>query len=137
MTAEAAIAIRGLGRFAAFLEAIAGSFRFSDDGAAFFGLGAAEDATIASGVLTVTKPLVQMLPESSTSDTVDSIVYTGVQEGDLLLLVSDATNTITIDDANINLGAATRAVAPGGSILLRYDGTQWTELLFVAASDNV
>lgn len=126
------LAIAGLGRFAARL----GDLRFDADDAAHFGLGAAEEATIASGVLTVTKPFVKPLPESSTSDTVDSIVYAGAQEGDLLLLHVPATNTITIDDANVNLGAATRAIAPGGSMLLLYDGTQWTELLFVAASDN-
>lgn len=51
--------------------------------------------------------------------------------------VSKATNTITFDDANINLGAATRAVAPGGAIALYYDGTEWTELAFIAATDNV
>lgn len=49
-----------------------------------------------------------------------------------------AGHTITVDDANINLGAATRAVAPGGSLLLRYDGVedQWTEVAFLAAADN-
>ncbi|MGD9724736.1 MAG: hypothetical protein AB7U76_26160 [Pirellulales bacterium] len=126
------LAIAGLGRFAARL----GALRFDDTDGAFFGFGAPEEATIASNVLTVTKPLVRPLPESSTADQVDSIVYTGAQEGDILILVSDATNTITVDDANINLGAATRAIAPGGTLVLRYDGTQWTEVLFLAASDN-
>lgn len=101
-----------------------------------FGFGAAEDSTIASGVLTVTGSYVNALPESTTADQVDSIVKAGVQDGDILLIVSKATNTITVDDANINLGAATRAIAPGGSLLLYYDGTQWTEHSFVAATDN-
>lgn len=101
-----------------------------------FGFGAAEDSTIASGVLTVTGSYVNALPESSNADQVDSIVKAGVQDGDILLIVSKATNTITVDDANINLGAATRAIAPGGSLLLYYDGTQWTEHSFVAATDN-
>lgn len=92
--------------------------------------------TIASGVLTVTKTVVLPLPESSTSDTIDTITKAGVVAGDLLLLYVPATNTITVDDANINLGAATRAIAPGGSLLLYYDGSQWTELAFTAASDN-
>lgn len=105
-------------------------------GSGFFGLGAAESATVASGVLTVTRPYVDVLPESSTSDTVDSIVYTGASDGDFLLLVSKATNTITVDDANISLGAATRAIAPGGSLLLFYNGTQWVEHSFLTASDN-
>lgn len=101
-----------------------------------FGFGAAEQATIATGVLTVTKPYVDVLPESSTADQVDSIVYSGVADGQLLLLVSKATNTITVDDANIALGAATRAIAPGGSLLLYYNGTQWVEHSFIAAADN-
>lgn len=94
------------------------------------------DSTIASGVLTATTPIVNCLPESSTSDQVDSIVYTGAIEGTILICVSQATNTITFDDANINLGAATRAVAPGGSLVLYYDGSEWTEIAFLTASDN-
>lgn len=110
--------------------------RLGDAAASFLGLGAAEECTIAAGVLTVTKPFVIALPESSTADQVDSIVYDGAQEGDLLLITSPATNTITVDDAAINLGAGTRAVAPGGCLLLYFDGTQWTELAFLAGADN-
>lgn len=105
-------------------------------GSGLLNLGALEEPTIASGVLTVTRPFVNPLPESSTADQVDSIVYTGAVEGTLLIIHVPATNTITFDDANINLGAATRAVAPGGSLILVYDGTQWTELTFLAAADN-
>ncbi len=101
-----------------------------------FGLGAHQTATIASGVLTVTKSYVWAAAESSTTDTVDSIVFTGATDGTLLLIVADTGDTITIDDANIDLGAATRAVAPGGCILLRFDGTSWAEVLFLAAADN-
>lgn len=103
---------------------------------AFLGFGAAETPTIASGVLTVTKSHVNPLPETSTADTVTSIVMAGVQAGDVLLVHVPATNTITFDDGNINLGGATRAVAPGGSLLLVYDGTEWSEVLFTAATDN-
>ena len=103
----------------------------------FFGLAPLTAPTIASGVLTVTGSLVDPQPESGSSDTVDSIVLTGVQAGDILLVHVPATNTITFDDANINLAAVTRAVAPGGSLLLVYDGTQWSEVLFTAATDNV
>jgi hypothetical protein len=128
------IAIAGLGRFAARL----GTLRFDDTDAAHLGLGAAETPIIsAGGVLTVTKPFVNPLPNTSTADQVDSIVYAGVQEGDLLCIHVPATNTITFDDAVINLGAGTRAVAPGGSLWLVYDGAQWSELFFLAASDNV
>ena len=95
-----------------------------------------ETPTIASGVLTITQSLVDPQPESSTTDTVDSIVWADASEGSIIIIQVKATNTITFDDANINLGAATRAVAPGGSLMLIYDGTQWTELSFLAASDN-
>lgn len=96
--------------------------------------------TILSGVLTIRgNPLVvNPLPESATSDQLDSIVCVPpAQPGDLLLLHVPATNTITVDDANINLGAATRAIAPGGSLLLVFAGTEWSEVAFIAASDNV
>ena len=102
----------------------------------FLALGALETPTIASGVLTVTRPFVNPLPESSTADTVTSIVYAGAKQGDILVIHVPATNTITFDDANINLAAATRAVAPGGSLILVYDGSEWTELVFLAATDN-
>ena len=93
--------------------------------------------TIAAGVLTVTQTVVVPLPESGTADQIDTITKAGVVAGDLLLLYVPVTNTITVDDANINLGAATRALAPGGSLLLVYDGTEWSEVSFLAASDNV
>lgn len=92
--------------------------------------------TIATGVLTVTQTVVVPLPESSTSDQIDTITKVGVVAGDLLLLHVPATNTITVDDANINLAAATRAIAPGGSLLLVYDGSEWSEVAFTAATDN-
>lgn len=109
-------------------------------GAGHVGLGTGEAVTIATGVATVTKPYVILDAEGAgTTDQLDTITYTGVADGDLLLLVPNATDTITVDDANINLGAATRAIAPGGSLLLRYDGTetQWTEVAFLTAADNV
>jgi hypothetical protein len=102
-------------------------------------LGTPTICTIASGVLTVTGSFIAAAAESGTSDTVDSIVWNNgapVGAGDYLLIVPDTGDTITFDDANINLGAATRAVAPGGHISLYYDGTEWTELTFLTASDN-
>ncbi len=103
----------------------------------FFGFGTLTTPTIATGVLTVTGSFVDPDPPGSdTTDQVDSISMSGVQAGDLLLIHVPATNTITFDDANINLGAGTRAVAPGGSLLLVYDGTQWSEVFFTAATDN-
>lgn len=103
-------------------------------------LGAPTISTIATGVLTVTGSFISMAAESSTTDTVDSITVSGttVADGDLLVLIADDGDTITVDDANINLGAATRAVGPGGCLILRYDGveTQWTEVVFLAGADN-
>jgi len=106
-------------------------------GAGFFGFGAPEAVTIASGVATVTKPFVVLDAEGAgTTDTLDTITYTGAAEGDLLMLISTATDTITVDDANIDLGAATRAIAPGGTMILRFDGTSWVEVVFLTAADN-
>jgi hypothetical protein len=102
----------------------------------FFGLSPLTTPTIASGVLTVTGSLVDPQPQSSTTDTVDSISMSGVQAGDVLFIHIPATNTITFSNTNINLAAATRAVAPGGSIILVYDGSQWSEMYFTAATDN-
>lgn len=103
-------------------------------------LGAPTISTIASGVLTVTGSFISMAAESSTTDQVDSITVSGttVADGDLLVLIADVGDTITVDDAAINLGAATRAVGPGGCLILRYDGaeTQWTEVVFLAGADN-
>ena len=104
---------------------------------AFFGFSPLTAPTIAGGVLTVTGSFVDPQPQTGSTDTVDSIVLTGVQTGDMLYIHIPATNTITFDDATINLAGATRAVAPGGSLLLVYDGTQWSEMFFTAATDNV
>ena len=102
----------------------------------FFGFGTLTTPTIATGVLTVTGSFVDPQPQTGAADQVDSITMTGAQAGDLLLIHVPATNTITFADTNINLAAGTRAVAPGGSLLLVYDGTQWSEMLFTAATDN-
>jgi hypothetical protein len=111
-----------------------------NSGAGHFGFGTGEAVTIVSGVATVTKPFVILDAEGAgTTDQLDTITYTGAAGGDLLMLISNATDTITVDDANINLGAATRALAPGGTLLLRYDAgeSQWTEVSFLAGADNV
>lgn len=115
---------------------VTGALRTS--GAANFGFGAGEAVTIASGVATITKPHVILDAEGAgTTDQLDTITYANAAAGDLLLLTANATDTITVDDANIDLGAATRAIAPGGSLLLRYDGASWVELAFLTAADNV
>lgn len=102
------------------------------------GIGAAEEVTVDSGDITVTGQYVRITSESSTADQVDTITKADAADGDMLLCVAAATHTITFDDANIDLGAGTRAVAPGGHLLLLYNGdsTSWQELTFLAASDN-
>jgi len=98
--------------------------------------GAHESVTIASGVATITKSNVWLAAESSTSDQLDTLTKADAADGDVVLLRSDTGDTITVDDANIDLGAATRAVAPGGCLALIFDGTSWAELFFIAAADN-
>jgi len=101
------------------------------------GWGAGEAVTIATGVATVTKPYVILDAEGAgTTDTLDSITYTGQAAGDLLLLTTTATDTITADNsATLILGAATRAIAPGGSLLLlATSGTVWREITFLTAA---
>lgn len=104
---------------------------------ALFRLGAPDVVTIASGVATITKGFTALAAESSTTDQLDTLTLAGVLEGDVVLLVADTGDTITVDDANINLAADTRAIGAGGCLMLRYDGTEWTEMLFLAASDNL
>lgn len=105
----------------------------------FFGLGAPEVVTIAAGVATCSGSFVQLAAESSTTDQLDTITLsTGTPNaGTLLLLTADTGDTITVDDANIDLGGATRALAgPNQFLLLIYNGSSWSEISF-AAGDNV
>ena len=103
-----------------------------------FAFGAGEAVTIATGVATITKSYVILDAEGAgTTDQLDTLTKADAAQGDIVLLTVNATDTITVDDANINLAAATRAIAPGGSLMLVYDGTEWTELFFTAATDNV
>ena len=101
-------------------------------------LGAPEAVTIVSGVATITKGFVELDAEGAgTTDQLDTLTLVGAGAGDVVLLVSKITDTITVDDANIDLGAATRAVGPGGCLALRFDGTSWVEMFFLAGADNV
>lgn len=110
-------------------------------------LGSAVASTIATGVLTIPANTSYVLvnPESGTADQVDSIAYASGSpaDGDMLILIPKSDSTITYDDANIDLaGSGTRAVAPGGALVLIYNSSaataaSWQELVFLAASDNV
>lgn len=100
-------------------------------------LGAAEAVTIAGGVATVTKPFVNLAGQGGENDQLDTLTYTGAAEGQLCILSTSGTKTITVDDANIDLGAATRTIAaPGTYLVLIYNGTSWGELAYIAG-DNV
>lgn len=122
--------------FTGLVTATAG-LRVGPTGAGKFGLGTPEAVTLVSGVATVTRPIVVLDAEGAgTTDTLDSITYAGQAAGDLLLLLVTATDTITADNsATLLLGAATRAIAPGGSLLLvATSATVWQEVAFLTAA---
>lgn len=97
--------------------------------------GAPEQVTIVSGVATCTHRFVQLTSESGTTDTLDSITFSGQVAGDVIRFIPKATDTITFDNsATMLLGAATRAVAPGGYIDLQLLGTTWQERGFLTAA---
>jgi len=99
------------------------------------GWGAPEQVTIASGVATCTNHFVQLTSESGTTDTLDSITFSGAAAGDMIRFIPKATDTITFDNsATMLLGAGTRAVAPGGYIDLQLLGTTWQERGFLTAA---
>lgn len=100
-----------------------------------YGFGAPEQVTIASGIATCTNKFVQLTSESGTTDTVDSITFSGAVAGDIIRFIPKATDTITFDNsATMLLGAGTRAVAPGGYIDLQLLGTTWQERGFLTAA---
>lgn len=97
--------------------------------------GAPEQVTIASGVATITHRFVQLTSESGTTDTLDSFTFSGAVAGDIVRFIPKATDTITFDNsATMLLGAATRAVAPGGYIDFQLLGTTWQERGFLTAA---
>lgn len=100
--------------------------------------GAHTGVTIATGVATISAGVnyVRLAAESGTTDQLDTVTKSGVRQGDILVLEADSGDTITVDDANIDLGAATRALADVGQYLvLIYNGAGWSEVSF-AAGDN-
>jgi len=104
-------------------------------GNARFGFGAPEQVTIASGVATCTSRFVQLTSESGTTDTLDSITFSGAAAGDIIRFIPKSTDTITFDNSvTMLLGAATRVVAPGGYIDLQLLGTTWQERGFLTAA---
>lgn len=63
-----------------------------------------------------------------------SVATANAKAGDIVTLFNTATsNTVTLSRGASNgtalrLGAATRAIGPGGSITLMFDGSLWTEI---------
>lgn len=104
-----------------------------------FSFGPYAVVTIASGVATVPAGVnyVRLAAETSTTDTLDSIVRSGSKAGDVLILEADAGDTITVDDANIDIGGSgSRALADVGQYLtLIYNGAGWSEAAY-GAGDN-
>lgn len=105
-------------------------------GAGRFALGTPEDVTIAGGVATATRPYVNLIGEGATTDTLDSIVKGDTAAGDLLLISCSGAYTITFDNsATLLLGAGTRAMAQGSSmLLLATSATIWKEISFTTAA---
>lgn len=103
---------------------------------AHLGLGTPEDVTIVTGVATITKSHVNLAGEGATTDTLDSIVKTGQAIGDLLLIICSGAYTITFDNSStLILGAGTRAMAAGSSMLLvATSATVWREVSFLTAA---
>lgn len=95
--------------------------------------------TIASGVATVSEmtPVVALAAESSTTDQLDTLTVTGAKQGDTIMLVADTGDTITVDDANIDLSAATIVLSGVVSLVLWYNGTGWSEVTTSGTVDNV
>lgn len=84
---------------------------------------AGEVTTAGGGVLTVQA-------ESGTADNLDTITVTNVQVNDLITLVADAGDTITVrhNVGNIHLdSSANKTLTNGNSLTLRYDGTDWVQ----------
>lgn len=99
-------------------------------------LGTPEEVTIDGGVATITKSFVKLLGEGDAADQLDTLTLSGAAEGDMVTLISDDSNDITVDDANIDLGAGTRVIGASGHLTLRYNGTSWVEQTFLAGADN-
>ena len=95
-------------------------------------LGVPVDATVASGVLTVTGlgSSINLIGEGATTDTITSIVKADQVIGDLLFIRSLDADVMTFDNgATILLSAATHAIAVGGSILfIAITATVWAEI---------
>lgn len=104
-----------------------------------FSIGAPEVVTIASGVATVAageSSYIRLKSESSTTDTLDTLTIADVQIGDIVFLEAYPGHTITVDDANIDLTAATVALTDVGQMLcLYYNGAGWSEFA-KALGDN-
>lgn len=103
-------------------------------------LGHPEIITIDDGDLAIPEgesSYIECVSESSTSDQIDTITKVGVQRGDILVLSAAAGHTITVDDANIDLGNSTRALVGVGQFLtLIYNGAGWSELAFCAGDNS-
>jgi hypothetical protein len=104
-----------------------------------FSFGQPYKVTIASGVATIPageRSFIRLESESSTTDTLDTITKADAEVGDFLLLEAFPGHTITVDDANIDLTAATVALTDVGQYLgLIYNGAGWSEC-FKALGDN-
>ena len=91
-------------------------------------LGQFLDLTVASGVITVTSPLHQVIGEGGAADDVDTI-NGGVEGDEIVLRAQDSAVTITFMDGTGNLALSGNFAADHNSDLLTlvFDGTNWLE----------
>ncbi len=76
-----------------------------------------------------------------TLNSTPSVETDGFKAGDIVTIMNYAANTVTLSrgaggpgGTALKLGAATRALGPGGSITLMFDGAVWVELTFVTGT---
>lgn len=102
-----------------------------------FGVTGASSSFTASGeasVVRVTGSTATLTSTPTISDPDEVMAHT------LMHLLNTGSGTVTFQSqgtlpgSNLKLGASTRAVAPGGSLVLMWDGNDWREIHFVAST---
>lgn len=92
-----------------------------------------EQETIASGVAIATQGVLQLTSESSTSDDLDTLTFSGNLDDYLpfVILLAAAGHTIAVkhNTGNIHINAASDfSLTDAKALLLWFDGTDWHNL---------
>ncbi len=135
LTATGALTASSTSTFTGLATAVAG-IRIGPTQAGVFSLGTPEAVTIASGAATITRPFIDLIGEAATTDTLDSISKAGQTIGEIILITCSGAYTITFDNsATLILGAGTRAMAAGSSMLMvATSASAWREVTFTTAA---